>query len=200
MGQRPAIVDDRTERLGIAVQVEIRLRGLDDPTTVALRLVAGRTPRGDAMATEDHADRFDVRALHRGDVEAELEAGAPPRHPHDPVAVDVLGQLLTVDRRGDGDAAVGVQMVDMCGGHERVHGGVDRRRCAAGPVATEIEQRDHLVLARLARIHVDERPQPVEAKNGEAGFGERAEIAAGSLHPQQLDVLAGDGVDVDPLR
>ena len=42
--------------------------------------------------------------------------------------------------------------------------------------------------------------QPVEAKNGEAGFGERAEVAAGTLHPQQLDVLAGDRVDVDPLR
>ena len=71
---------------------------------------------------------------------------------------------------------------------EAVHGGVDRRRRAALAVEAEVERGDHLVLALLARVHVDERAQPVEAQHGETGLGERAEVAAGALHPQQLDV------------
>ncbi len=76
-----------------------------------------------------------------------------------------------------------------CGArHEAVHRGVDRRRRAALAVAAEVERRDHLVLARLAGIHVDERAQPVEAQHREPGLGQRAEVAARALHPQQLDV------------
>ena len=56
------------------------------------------------------------------------------------------------------------------------------------PWQAEVERGDHLVLAVLARVHVDERAQPVEAQHREAGLGERAEVAAGALHPQQLDV------------
>ena len=132
----------------------------------------------------------------RGDVEAELEAGAAPRHPDDLVAEDVLGEPLAVGRGRDRDAAVGVQVVDVRGRDQAVHRGVDRRRRAALAVQAEVEGGDHLVLAVLAGVDVDERAQPVEAQHGEPGFGERAEVAAGALHPQQLDVLAGDRVDV----
>ena len=96
---------------------------------------------------------------------------------------------------GDGDAAVGVEVVDVGGGDEAVHRGVDRRRRAAPPVEAEVERGDHLVLALLARVDVDEGPQAVEAQHGEAGLGQRAEVAAGALHPQQLDVGAGGRVD-----
>ena len=82
---------------------------------------------------------------------------------------------------------------------EAVHGGVDRRRRAAPAVEAEVERGDHLVLAVLARVDVDEGAQAVEAQHGEAGLGERAEVAAGALHPQQLDVVAGGGVDLGAL-
>ena len=111
------------------------------------------------MAAEDHADGLGTGGVDRGDVETELETGTPPRHPRDAVAVDVLRQLLAVGRGGDRDAAVRVQVVDVRRGDEAVHRGVDRRRRAAATVATEVERGDHLVLARVARIDVDERAQ-----------------------------------------
>ena len=109
-----------------------------------------------------------LAVLDRGDVEAELEAGAAPRHPHDLVAEDLLGQLLAVGGGRDGDAGVGVQVVDVGGVDQAVHGGVDRRRRAALAVEAVVERGDHLVLAVHARVHVDEGAQPVEAQHGEA--------------------------------
>ena len=67
------------------------------------------------------------------------------------------------------------------------------------PWQAEVERGDHLVLALLARVDVDQGAQAVEAQHGEAGLGERAEVAAGALHPQQLDVGAGRRVDVGAL-
>ena len=82
---------------------------------------------------------------------------------------------------------------------EAVHRGVDRRGGAAAAVEAEVERGDHLVLAVLARVDVDEGAQAVEAQHREPGLGERAEVAAGALHPQQLDVGAGGGVDLGAL-
>ena len=140
------------------------------------------------MAAEDAADGLRVGRLDRGDVEAELEAGPPPRHPDDLVAEDLLGQLLAVRGRGDRDAAVGVQVVDVRRVDEAVHRGVDRRRGAALAVQAVVERRDHLVLALDAGVDVDERAHPVQPQHGQARLCERAEVAAGALDPQQLDV------------
>ena len=82
---------------------------------------------------------------------------------------------------------IGVEVVDVGGVDEAVHRGVDRRRRAAPAVQAVVERGDHLVLALDARIDVDERAQAVEAQDGEAGLGERAEVAAGALDPEQLD-------------
>ena len=78
---------------------------------------------------------------------------------------------------------------------ERVHRGVDRRRRAAAPVQAVVERGDHLVLALDARVDVDERAKAVQAQHGQAGLGQRPEVAARALDPQQLDGRAGDRVD-----
>ena len=80
-----------------------------------------------------------------------------------------------------------------------VHRGVDRRRRAAPAVEAVVERGHHLVLALDARVDVDERPQPVEAEHREARVGERAEVAARALDPQQVDEAAGHGIDGRPL-
>ena len=67
-------------------------------------------------------------ALIAGDVEAQLEAGASPRHPHHRVAEDLRRQLFAVGGGGDGDTGVRVQVIDVRRVHQSVHGGVDRRR------------------------------------------------------------------------
>ena len=49
---------------------------------------------------------------------------------------------------------------------------------AALAVQAEVERGDHLVLARLARVHVDQRAQPVEPQYGEPRLRERSEVSA----------------------
>ena len=83
---------------------------------------------------------------------------------------------------------------------EAVHGRVDRRRRAALAVQRVVERGDHLVLALDARVDLDEVAQPVEAQHREALLGERAEVAARALHPEQLDGLARDRVGLGALR
>jgi hypothetical protein len=183
-----------SERIRPAVRREIGRRGLDDLAGVGLALGAGGAPRGDPVSAEDHADRLRVGALHRGDVESELEAGPPPRHPQHPVAEDLLGQGRPVGGGRDRDAGVGVQVVDVRDVDETVHGGVDARGGPAPAVQAEVERRDHLVLAVDPRVDPGERAQPVEPQYREPLLGERAEVAARALDPEQLGRLAGDRV------
>ena len=119
------------------------------------------------MAAEDDAHGVLVGVGDGGDVETELEPGAPPRHPHDAVAVDLLRQLLAVAGRCDGDAAVRMEVVDVGGVDEAVHRRVDRRCGAALAVEAEVEGGDHVVLSLLAWVDVDESAEPVEAQHGE---------------------------------
>src|SRR5690606_17223854 len=102
-----------------------------------------------------------------GDVEAELEAGPPPRHPHHPVAEDPPGQLGAVGGGGDRDAGVGVQVVHVGGVDQGVHGGVDGGGGAALAVQAVVEGGDHLVLAFDARVDVHECAHPVQAEHGQ---------------------------------
>ena len=98
-----------------------------------------------------------------------------------------------------GDPRIGVEVVDMVGLDQAVHRGVDRRRRAAPAVQAVVERGDHLVLALDARVDVDERAQPVEPQDGEPGLGQRAEVAARALDPQQLDRRARHRIDARPL-
>ena len=86
------------------------------------------------MPAENAPDSLRVGRGDRGDVQAELEAGPPPRHPHHPVAEALGGQLFTTGGGRQGNAGVGVQVVDVRLIHQPVHGGVDGRRGAALPV------------------------------------------------------------------
>ena len=130
-------------------------------------------------------------ALDRGDVEAELEPGPPPRHPDDAVAEALAGSAPRRRRPSPARCPESGCRWSTCGGvDEPVHRGVDRRRGAAPAVQAVVERGDHLVLALDARVDVDERAQPVEPQHGEARLGQRAEVAAGALDPQQLDRLA----------
>jgi hypothetical protein len=192
--QRLVPGQDGAERLGARVLREVRLGRLDDPARVRLGLGARGAPRGDAVPAQDATPRGGVLALDRGDVQAELEPGTPPGHPDDLGAVDPAGQLRTVGGAGDRDPRVGVQVVDVGRVDEGVHGRVDRRHRTAPAVQAVVERGDHLVLALQARVHALQGAHAVQAQDGEAGPGEGAQVAPGTLDPQQLHVLARDGV------
>ena len=70
--------------------------------------------------------------------------------------------MLTVGRRGDGDAGVGVQMVDVRRVDQAVHGCVDRGRGSTFAVQAVVERGDHLVLAIDTRVDVGEGTHPVQ--------------------------------------
>ena len=165
-----------------------------------LGLRAGVAPCRDPVAAQDDADGLRVRRRDRGDVQAQLEARAPPRHPHHPIAEASAVSFSP-------SAAVASAMPESgcrwstCGGVDQpVHRGVDRRGGAAPAVQAEVERGDHLVLALDARVDVDQRAQPVQPQHGQPGRGQRAEVAAGSLDPQQLHRLTGDRVGLGALR
>jgi hypothetical protein len=190
-GQRFITWYDGAERLRRAPLIDELLRGTDDLQRVGFALVACGAPGRYPVPAQDHADGPGIRSLHGGDVQAKLEAGPPPRHPHDPVAEYLLGERLAIGGGGQGDAGVRVQVVDVGGVHEAVHGGVDGRGGAAAAVQAVVERGDHLVLALDARIDVDQRAQPVQPQHGEAGLGQRAEVAAGALDPDQISGSTG---------
>jgi hypothetical protein len=191
---RQDLEDRRAERVRSPALVDELLGGRDDLQRAGLTLVAGVAPGGDAVAAEDDADRLRLLALDRGDVEPELEAGAPPRHPGHAAAEALAGELLPVRGRREGDARVRVQVVDVRRRHQAVHRRVDRRSRAALAERAEVERGDHFVFALDARVDTREGLQRVEAEHGQARRGERAEVAARALHPEQLRRLAGDRV------
>jgi hypothetical protein len=138
------------------VRLDVVGRSPDDLERVALGLLTGRAPRGDAVAAEDHTDRLRVGVLDRSDVQTELEARPAPGHPHDSVPEDLLRQRLTVGGCGNGYARVRVQVVDVSGVDEAVHRGVDRRSRAAFAVQAVVERGDHLVLPLDSGVGVDQ--------------------------------------------
>ena len=103
-----------------------------------------------------------VRGLDRGDVQAQLEAGPAPRHPHHPLPENRAGQLLTIGRGGDRNTGIGMQMIHMRRIHQTMHRGINARRGAALAVQAEIERRDHLILPLHPRIHLHQRPHPIQ--------------------------------------
>ncbi len=200
VGRKGAVaLEGRAERLGLGVLGEVGLGLLDDPQRVLLRLLRRCAPGGDAVAAEDAAPRLRVFGLDRGDVQAQLESGPPPGHPDDLVAEDLLGQRLAVRRRGDGDAGVRVQVIDVRRIDQTVHRRVDRRRRPALAVQAVVERRHHLVLAVHAGVDVDQRAHPVEPQYRQPRLGQRAEVTAGAFDPHELDGLAGHRVGFGAL-
>ncbi len=142
------------------------------------------------MAAENDADHLGVPCGHFGDVEAELETRPAPGDPDDSLTEASLGQRFPVGSGRKSDTCVRVKVVDMVRFNQAVHGGVDRRRCTTLAVQAEVERRDHLVFTLLARVNRHQFTQTVQAKNSEALVGQRAEVAARALYPDELDLPA----------
>jgi len=198
--ERGEAVHPRPERLRCAALGDEGLGGADDLHRPGLALLARAAPRGDAVSAEDAPDGLRVLRGDGGDVEAELEAGSAPRHPHHPVTEAFGGQFLPVGGGRHCDAGIRMQVIDVQGVEESVHGGIDRRRGAPFAVQAIVERRHHLILTVDTRVDGDQRTQPVQPQHSEPGGGEGAQVAAGALHPQQLDVLAGHRISLRALR
>ena len=151
------------------------------------------------MAAEDAADRLRVVRLDRGDVQAQLEPGPAPRHPDDLVAEDLLGQLPRRRRRSRwrsrSRGAGGRRARRRPARASRCRSTAPRRPCRAGSSRTPRPSRPR------ARRPGRRRPAPAAGPAGArpARLGQRAQVAAGALHPEQLDILAGHRVGLGAL-
>ena len=198
--ERPTVGHDGAEGLRVAVGVDVGLGGVDDPAAVRLGFEAGGAPRGDAVAAEDAADRLGVGRRTAAMSRPSWNPGRRHGIQTTALAVDHLRERFAVGGRRDGDATVGVEVVDVGRGDEPVHRRVDGGRRAPAPVQAVVERGNHLVLPVLAGVDVDQGAEPVEAQHRQPLFAEGAKVAAGALHPQQLDIGAGGGVDLGALR
>ncbi len=124
-GQRLKVKNHIAERLRAPTGVQVLLGRGDDLQGASLAFIAGIAPGRDPVPAENDPHGLRGATAELGDVQAELEARAPPRDPADPVAEAVTGQRRPIGCGREGDPRVGVQVVDMRRLDEPVHGGVD---------------------------------------------------------------------------
>jgi hypothetical protein len=77
---------------------------------------------------------------------------------------------------------------------QAMHRRVDRGGRSTPAVQAVVERGNHLVLPLQPRVDIDQGAQPVEAKHGEAGLGQRPEVTARALDPHELGLLMGHRV------
>ena len=75
-----------------------------------------------------------------------------------------------------------------------VHRGVDARGGATFAVQAVVERGHHVVLPVQAGVHGGQGAEPVQPEHGQALFLQGAQVATGTLHPQQFHRLPGDRV------
>jgi hypothetical protein len=182
---------------GLFGQPGDRLVDGGDGGRVALAVAVA--PGEEAVALQDDADRLRILAGERLQHQAELEAGPPPGQPADGVAEDLRGQVARVFRGGDGDDRVRVDVVDELRRQEAVEGRVD-----GGGARIEVEGAvrqvaDHLVLVVGPAIELLQGEELLHVEGGEAVELHGAEVAAGALDPEHLDLFAGQRIGLHQL-
>ena len=203
LGQRLVPGDDRAERLG---------RPFAAMNSAAVRMISSERASHSSLVAPHavmpcpprmHPDGLRVGRGDRGDVQAELEAGPPPRHPRHPVAEALRRSASPRPPRWPGrcrNRGAGGRRAARRPARASRCRSTARRPPGAGPhhpaqaVQAEVERRDHLILPVHARVDVHQRAQPVQPQHRQPGRGQRAQVPARALDPQQLDVLAGDRI------
>ena len=166
-----------------------------DAAEVAVPL--GLAPGEQTVAAEDDAVAAGVVLDRLAQHQRQLESGPLPGHPHDLAAVllvELLEPGLAVGAGRERDRPVGMQVVDVWKGQERMERRVDRGRDPALAERRERVEAHHLVLERFAAIPLDQRLELVLIQHREPGGGDRSEIAAAALHRHHPRRLAGEGI------
>ncbi len=174
--------------------------GLDAAdVALALRVAPGEQ----AVAAEDDAVAAGIVLDRLAQHQRQLEPRPLPWHPDDLAAVllvELLEPGLAVGARRQRDGPVGMQMIDVIEGQERVERRVDRGGHA---VLAEGEQRveaHHLVLELLAAVARDQAFELVEIEQRKSLGPDRSEIAAAAFHGHDARRRAGHRIGQIELR
>ena len=122
--------------------------------------------------------------------QAQFIARTLPGQPADLATEDLLRQLLRIGGSRNRDDRVGMHVIDMLLRHIGM-----QRRVDGGGAGVEVEGAmrqiaDHLVFECDAAIDALQRAQLVHIKSGKTVHLDRADIAARTLDPENLDQLA----------
>ena len=138
------------------------------------------------MPFEQDGPRGWRRLEEGGDVSRHRKARPFVVEPHGLVAERLFREPSALRRRRQGDHRVGMGVIDVIRGDERVEQRLDRRSRLVGPDRRPQEVLDHRgVVHRVARA---QRQKLVEAEPGEAGDVDRRQISAGPLDPEHARV------------
>ena len=156
---------------------EVLRRARDELERQAVRLLVRVAP-GDEPVMGEH-DRARIREL--GDPARELEAGPQVVDDRDVRAEGIAHGRVRVGRVRERADRVGVDVVDVRRGQERVQERLDRRARRIGLDEAAREVGDHLLVGH--RVTLAERQQLVEPEAREVGRRDRREVGAAALDP-----------------
>ena len=152
-------------------------------------------PADDPVARQHHAFHlrigFHVIAQHH----AEGVTGTLPWQPADLPAPDFVRRRFAARGSCQRDDRIGVDVIDMRERQQRVQRRVDRRGTTVQVERAVRQEPDHLVVVIRARIVRFESQKLGLIERGKAIELHRADVAARSLDPQDLDLLAGQRVN-----
>ena len=166
------------------------------------RLVArlGRVAPGEqAVALEDDALQLRLFLRQLFQFQAQVVARTLPRQPTQFAFEDLLGQRAAVPAGGDRDHRIRMHVVDVPAVDVGVQRRVDRRGARVQVERAVRQVADHLVLVFQAAVALFERLQLVHVQGREAVQFDRTQVAAGTLHPQHVDLFARERIRHDDL-
>ena len=159
----------------------------------ALRVAPGK----EAMATQNQAIGIGIFLYALFQHERQFETRALPRNPDD-VAAEFLVELFhlafAVGGSCHGDGPIGVEVVNVIPGEESVQRGIDGRRNFILAESGERIVGHHLVFKRFALVDGLELVEPIHVDQRETGFFDGADVAARTLHGQNLHGFACERV------
>ena len=170
---------------------------VDRLDAVQIAVFLGVAPGEQPVAAEQHAVASGMRGHGAPQHHAELETRPLPWQPdHAPAKSRVeLRQLaFAVGARGQGDAPVGMQVIDMVERQEGVQRRVDR---GGHPVLAERAQRverHHRVFMRFTTVPGDQLLELLEIQHGKARRANRSQIPAAALHREHAHRLSGQRI------
>ena len=128
--------------------------------------------------------------------QAQVEAGPLPRQPSEFAAEDFARESFAVARRRDRDDRIGMDMIDVRERQERMKRSIDAGGARAAGKGAIVEVWNELVFVLAPAKAAFQCDEFVLIQLREAGQIHRAQIVAGSFHPQNRHARVVERIDV----
>ncbi len=172
----------------------------DECDAGVITVTRGLSPAEQTVAFENEATPLRMGAYQFADAQAEIETWALPANPADFVTIYPLGYGLRLMGGRNGDDGIGVQVIDMTVGNEGMQRRIDTGGARIEPEGAVRQQPHHVVFGITALIKLFQTLHAIEIERGEAVALHRAEVTAGTFHPQHRHRRAGQRIEILQFR